>query len=163
MAGEKKRYILGVDPGIKGALALLDVKNKVLTHVFDLPTTPTGIKSRLTIDGAKLSLLVSEFCNDIEFCIFEDVHSSPNDGVVGAFSFGKSTGILLGVLQSYLLPIIPVAPSVWKNVFGLSSNKDESRHMASRKYPAFKEKWNLKKHDGRAEAALLADFGKRFY
>lgn len=160
---KKKSYILGIDPGINGALALLHIPTNQLAHVIDIPIIASGVKDRKTININALTLVLSDWADDIQFCVFEDVHSQPRDGAVGAFSFGKVCGILLGVCGSLMIPVYPVPPQVWKGVFGLSSDKDESRYLASRKFPESKDMWKLKKHDGRAEAALLAEFGKRFY
>jgi crossover junction endodeoxyribonuclease RuvC len=40
-------------------------------------------------------------------------------------------------------------------------NKDASRAMAMRLWPGLREQLELKKHDGRAEALLLAEYLRR--
>jgi len=37
--------ILGVDPGLSGALALYDVRGQSLAHVFDMPTIKAGTRN----------------------------------------------------------------------------------------------------------------------
>lgn len=159
----KKPFILGVDPGITGAMALLCVRTGTIKEVFDIPTHPSGIKNRKTVHITKLAIKIGAYADEIAFCVIEDVHSTPNDGPVGAFAFGKSTGILLGVIGSYMIPIYPVSPLAWKSCFGLSRDKNESRALAAKKFPLSAEAFSLKKDHGKSEAVLLAEFGKRFY
>lgn len=108
-------------------------------------------------------MLLDSWASEIELAVIEDVHSSPRDGHVGAFSFGKTTGILIGTLATLLIPTFFTPPQVWKNCFGLSKNKDDSFRLATKKFPDSSHLWTRKKDDGRAEAVLLADFGRRFY
>jgi crossover junction endodeoxyribonuclease RuvC len=157
-----KNFILGVDPGLSGALALLNPRTNELKCVWDVPTILSGVGNRRQVDVSSLALKLGSYSEEIAFCVMEDVHSTPNDGPVGAFAFGKSTGILIGVVGSMLIPIYFSPPSVWKNCFGLSSDKNKSRELAIKKYPTQAEMFKRKKDDGRAEAALLAEFGKRF-
>ena len=41
----------------------------------------------------------------------------------------------------------------------LSTDKNASRSLASQHFPDASDQWNLKKFDGRAEAALIALYG----
>lgn len=155
---KSKPYILGVDPGQTGAFAVLDPTKGDLVAVGDMP-----YKKGLGIDCTKLGLLLGCYLDHVQFAIVEDVHAMPGQGVVSMFSFGVAKGIVLGVLGGALVPVILVKPAVWKNVFGLSKDKNKSRELACRKFPTWGKSFVLKKFDGRAEAALLADFGKRFW
>jgi len=99
----------------------------------------------------------------VEIAIIEDVHAMPGQGVTSMFGFGVSKGLVIGMLHAFKCPVFTVPPAVWKGVYGLSSNKDASRALASKKFPNSSYLWTRKKDDGRAEALLLADFGRRFY
>lgn len=162
----KKPYILGIDPGLHGALAVInpEMGQSGLVNVWDTPlySTPQH-NTKVKIDTPKLALQLGAVIMDCEFCIIEEVWSLPRDGHVGAFSFGQSFGILIGMVSALMVPIMFTPPAVWKSTFGLSSDKNASRAKASALYPFNTHLWNLKKHDGRAEAVLLAEFGKRFY
>ena len=50
--------------------------------------------------------------------------------------------------------LVQVHPATWKKHFKLTSDKELSRALATRLFPA--APLHLKKHDGRAEALLLA-------
>jgi crossover junction endodeoxyribonuclease RuvC len=86
----------------------------------------------------------------------------PAQGITSAFNFGFTTGVLHGALAGNQIPMVLVPPSVWKRAYGLiGQDKDASRLAASRLAPAFAQHWPLKKHDGRAEAFLLAHYGSQ--
>ena len=87
----------------------------------------------------------------------------PAQGVTSSFSFGVVFGaIQQAVACNFYKPALLVTPQRWKGHFGLDSNKDASRARASELLPAHAHLWPLKKHDGRAEAALLALYGHRY-
>jgi crossover junction endodeoxyribonuclease RuvC len=85
----------------------------------------------------------------------------PRDGHVGAFSFGRSYGIIETALAAAQIPFRTVRPQVWKKAMGVLADKDQARQMATQLIPSGAEFWPLKKHDGRAEAALIAQYGRQ--
>ena len=152
--------ILGVDPGLSGALALLGGDELL---VFDIPTVERIVnkKKKRQIDAHNLSLWLE--CNrlKIALAVIEQVGTMPSQGVTSAFNFGFTTGVIHGILAAVGIPMRTVVPQVWKRKFGLlGQDKDASRQEASRRLPKFAHHWPLKKHDGRAEAALLAVYGR---
>lgn len=154
---QEKRYIIGADPGLKGALAVVcPYENKLIT-LMDMPLS--GNK----IDSASLSLSIKPYLEKTALVVIEDVHAMPKQGVVSMFSFGVSKGILLGILSFAQCPILLPPPSVWKMALGLSSSKDDSRKVATEMFPSHSSFFERKKDDGRAEAVLLAHFGRRYY
>lgn len=59
--------------------------------------------------------------------------------------------------------VVPVPSSVWKNEFKLSGKlvcKDDSREAASAIFPSMSSLLKRKKDHGRAEALLIAAYGK---
>jgi hypothetical protein len=56
------------------------------------------------------------------------------------------------------MPIHPVQPRVWKAHYGLKSDKAASLTTARALYPS--APLNLAKHHNRAEAVLLAHYGR---
>lgn len=115
-----------------------------------------------------IAALLDMYNSQIRFCVIEKVSAMTytdasgnvrGQGAAASFNFGKGFGVLLGCLHSAQIPLIEVAPSVWKILLGLSSAKSDSIQRAHELYPASREKITLKKHDGRAESLLLAHFG----
>jgi hypothetical protein len=78
----------------------------------------------------------------------------PRQGVASAFNFGVGFGSVLAVLQARHIAIELVTPAVWKRAMGLSADKRASLDKARLLYPT--ADLGLAKHDGRAEALLLA-------
>jgi len=99
----------------------------------------------------------------IDFCYIEKVRSSPQQGVVSAFSFGENYGFLRGVIFSILKDtnkIFDVSPQIWQGQLNLktksadrTSHKNELKDVASNFWP--ETKWT----HALADAALIARFG----
>jgi len=152
-------WILGVDPGLSGAMAMLHAG---AVDVFDIPTTTRTVnkKEKRQIDPYQLSAWLEIQRPLIKFAVVEQVGTMPGQGVTSAFNFGFTTGCIHGIIAACGIEIRTVSPQVWKRKYGLiGQNKDASRGEASRRFPEFTHLWSLKKHDGRAEAALLALYG----
>jgi len=150
--------ILGVDPGLNGALAFFDVGAGSIT-VNDMPTIEAGVKSKRVVDEAALAKLIDGFGGVIEHAFVEKVGAMPGNGAVSMFGFGVSYGLVRGVLAANFIPITLVPPQTWKSRLGVPASKEGARARASQLLPAFSHLWPLVKHDGRAEAALIAYYG----
>lgn len=133
-----------------------------MLDVLDMPTLPTKSKRR-TVDAQAIADWLEGFGPDLTaddwHCVIEDVHSMPGNGHVGAFTFGRSKGVLEGVCAGLGLPVTMVRPSTWKGALDLSSDKADSLEMARSLWPSHAEVFARKKDDGRAEACLLAAYG----
>jgi len=152
-------WILGVDPGLSGRMAMLKAG---AVDVLDIPTTTRTLnqKEKRQIDPYQLSAWLEIQRPLIKFAVVEQVGTMPGQGVTSAFNFGFTTGCIHGIIAACGIEIRTVPPQVWKRKYGLlGQNKDASRGEASRRFPQFTHLWQLKKHDGRAEAALLALYG----
>ncbi len=149
--------ILGVDPGLNGALAFFDVRAGVVT-VHDMPTIASGVKSKRVVDEAALARLFNG-TEAISHAFVEKVGAMPGNGSVSMFGFGVSYGLVRGVLAANFVPITLVPPQTWKSKLGVPASKEGARARASQLLPAFSHLWPLVKHDGRAEAALIAYYG----
>ncbi len=148
--------IIGIDPGLSGALFVFDNHTNA---VYDMPVTERRVNGKLKrqIDPAQLAKILPR---DAAFAIVEQVSAMPGQGVTSSFNFGFTAGAIQGVVAALGIPLRTVHPQVWKRKFGLLGQpKDASRAEASRQLPQFAHLWPLKKHDGRAEAALLALYG----
>lgn len=150
--------IIGVDPGKSGALTVIDTV-KLTASVFDMPIVPIGNGKRTEVDAPALFDILDHF-EDLTYGVMEDVWSNPNDGHVGAFSFGDSVGTIKGVLYAYIKqPILRVRPQVWKSTMRVTADKDTSIARAKELLPCIAPLLTRKKDDGRAESALITLFG----
>ena len=154
--------VCGIDPGLHGAIAFYRPAANEL-QIKDIPT------HELTVNGKKRLHLDKHFLRSIMLdmmvpcrAFVEDVHSMPKQGVASSFKFGFVAGAIQQAVVDAGFELVLVQPQVWKRRFNLSSDKDASRARASELLPAHAHLWPLKKHDGRAEAALLALYGARY-
>jgi crossover junction endodeoxyribonuclease RuvC len=148
--------IAGIDPGLNGAIAWFDSGR--LAGVDDLPTIEVR-KGRRRIDANALATLVRNIAP--AHCYLEDVHSMPGDGKVQAFSFGRTAGVIEGVLAALKVPVTPCPPAQWKLALRVPAGKDGARARATQLLPGHSTLWQRKKDDGRAEAAMIGLYGLR--
>ena len=146
---------LGVDPGSKGALALV-AADGVLVDVLDMPDAT----------GAALGAILRHWIDDhspnpIVAAVVEQVASRPGQGVASTFKFGANYGGLCTLLGGLLIPTRTVTPTVWKKAMRVTADKSSSRQRACERWPTEAHRFARVKDDGRAEAALIAEWGRR--
>lgn len=156
-------YIMGIDPGLKGAIAIIDplVKPMAIVALYDTPVIETPGK-KTVIDTHALVDIMERHATTTRLCVIEDVGVMTGmEGRVSMFNFGKSTGILEGVVGSFKIPLHRMKPAIWKAILGLGRDKTSSRNKAVQLFPGQERFFVRKKDDGRAEAVLLATLGAR--
>lgn len=167
-----KTHILGVDPGLDGGLAIYSYnsltgeESLVMTA---MPTVPTSDSKReIDVQGVRDFILnsVPGFISDkIKLAVVEKVSARPDQGVTSMFTFGTGYGSILGALSWAGIPVSRVTPQSWKKAVleGTAKDKGAAIGYIRARFPSA----NLKKspasrtfHDGMADAACLAVFGK---
>ena len=151
--------IIGIDPGLSGAIAILE-NNKVL-NLFDMPVMPEGKKNKRQLNSALLVSLIKDNVNANEevIVVVEQVNAMPGQGVTSMFNFGQTFGAIKGVCAALQLPIFFVRPSKWKKHFELiNSSKDSSRTKAIEMYPTLSSQLSKKKDVNKSDAILIARF-----
>ena len=138
--------ILGIDPGKQGAFAALDVAEWSVT-TYDMPDTIDGRRELLSPIGR------------VSVAWVERPFYPQKIGVRHVATIAEGFGILQACLAFAGVPTRFVEPSAWKKSLRLSADKAASRQLASMTWPDDAEQWKLVKHDGRAEAALIALYG----
>jgi len=142
--------ILGIDPGISGALAWLSDDGHLISTT-DMPAIEVHGKKKVSPQ-----ILTSELAGRRPIlAVIEDVGAMPGQGVTSMFNFGYSAGILAGVCAGLGIPTVLYRPAVWKRAAGVPADKGAARQMAQRLWPGCRD-FDRVKDDGRAEAALLA-------
>ena len=147
--------IIGVDPGVSGAIAAWDGST---LRVFDTPTLEIkkNGKNRNVIDLHELARLVKDL-QPVDKVYMELVGAMP--GQAGMFTFGDAFGVVRGIFAAYFTPIEYVSPMRWKRRMAVLGGKDGSLAKAKQLLPAYAGLFARKKDDGRAEATLLALYG----
>ena len=166
--------LLGVDPGVAGALAWYD--GRKLVHVADMPTVAVqrGDKQRERVNCALLADLLREH-PATEACVERVAPRSgrkDRDGKVVAHGDTPMTagylmqafGNVEGVLAALGIRVTYVDPQVWRRGMRVSlpsgsvskERKEASRLRALELFPGAAEWFRRKKDSDRAEAALVA-------
>lgn len=174
MNGKHNLYI-GIDPGNTGAIAAIDDKGNFIS-VHDAPILKEKKKTggiKTTLLSAKVAEILNSLCKGksakviIEQALVMPMIPGRNggQGTVSAFSFGYGAGIYEGVLSGLGLEYLKVLPQTWKKaVFSGSGGGADKRFsivLAKAVFPGAISYLNLAKHDGRAEALLLAEYLRR--
>ena len=152
--------IIGIDPGLSGAIAILE-NNKVL-NIFDIPVMSEGKKNKRQLNSALLVNLLKENINNKEeevVVVVEQVNAMPGQGVTSMFNFGQTFGAIKGICAALELPIYFVRPSKWKKHFELiNSSKDSSRTKVIEMYPKLSNQLAKKKDVNKSDAILIARY-----
>ena len=160
LVSKMRNVILGIDPGLNGAMAFFDADTGALT-LLDMPTLHAGAGGKRVLDDDSLARTIDGRSGEIRHAFIEQVGSRPGEGAVGAFSFGQGYGVLRGILAAGFVPRSYVRPARWKKAMGVPAQKDGARARASELLPAYAGLWVRVKDDGRAEAAMIALYGAR--
>ena len=151
--------IIGIDPGLSGAIAVLE-DNKVL-GIYDMPVMSEGKKSKRQLNSAQLVSIIKQHTsnNDELAIVVEQVNAMPGQGVTSMFNFGQTFGAIKGVCAALELPIFFVRPTKWKKYFELlNSSKDASRTKTIEMYPSLSNQLSKKKDANKSDAILIARF-----
>lgn len=157
--------IVGIDPGLSGALAFLDAAGGLTVTDVPVHVLKVNGRDRRRLDGHSLARCVANLASTVAglHVILENVHAMPKQGVASSFSFGKVFGAIEQCLVDHNVPYTLVEPALWKRVLGVPADKDGARRRASQLMPKHAGLWARAKDDGRAEAALLAYYGSRIF
>lgn len=150
--------VMGIDPGVKGALALIDPVACTVA-VIDMPLE-AGTKGKDTVSATGVVQAIRAANPDAVF--LEKVSASPQMGVTSAFSFGEGFGVVkagsLALGSSLWLP----RPQEWKSQTKTPKDKKQATTRASQIVPSCHKLFYGPRggaFDGRAEAVLLAFYG----
>jgi crossover junction endodeoxyribonuclease RuvC len=152
--------ILGVDPGLSGAFAVIEMINgvPVLVDAADVPVTGTGAKAR--IDAIAATEWISRHAPSMAY--IERTQAHPGQGRSSAFIFGRTTGALEALVTLLRIPVVLVEPAVWKRRLNLpGKDKEAARQRALQLFPSQHALLARKRDHNRAESALLALAGTK--
>ena len=151
--------IIGIDPGLRGGIAILD--DLKIFDIFDMPIMPEGKKNKNQLNSAQLVNIINKHVlrKENTFVIVEQVSAMPGQGVTSMFNFGQTFGSIKGICAALGLPIFYVRPAKWKKHFELiNSSKDASRTKVIEMYPSISSRLTKKKDVNKADAILIARY-----
>lgn len=152
--------VVGIDPGVTGAIALIDTDNNEAI-VWDLESTT--LASTMTVSA--LALVDTLSVIGLVDCVFiEEVHANTMS-YKGNFTLGMATGVILGVCATLNRPVRRIKPKEWQKDMGLSNidavfRKDAHRARAMEMWPDLSDRLKRKKDHNRADALLIAEAGR---
>lgn len=157
--------IIGIDPGLDGAVALLEGM-----HVLTVVRVPTCSKA----SGKGREIMWDELNNAIRPLLFEADHAfieqvgiRPRQSAQAGVAQGVNAGGIIGLVVAAGVPRTIVSPTVWKTHMGLvtvgstatKEKKARSRMKATALWPRMAHEFKRSSDDGPAEAALIAYWG----
>lgn len=142
---------MGIDPGKTGAVSVIDQSGKVVESLLFSKSTERdtwNFFETFTISGRH---------SKVSYAALEKVSSSPQMGVTSAFSFGRSYGLVRGILIASEIPFIDVTPQTWMRKMKCLSKGDKNvtKAAAQQLFP------KTKITHGNADSLLLAEYMRR--
>ena len=124
--------IIGIDPGISGALCFME-QGKIV-DVIDMPSMADGKKNKKQVNGSQ---------------VFNEISRHVK---------GKNLGNIKVIIE-HVSAMYFVRPAKWKKHFNLiNASKDASRTKAIEIFPYFSMNLSKKKDANKADAILIASF-----
>lgn len=159
-------YVLGIDPGATGALALYCPQTTQVLALQDMPwfekVLTTGKKSK-RINAKRLAIMINDvhhkaLTDNAELHVhIEDVQAFGKQSAPAAFNFGYTAGLARGICEAHELEVALIRPQRWKNQFGLkASEKDDARQLVLQMFPHLGSMLKRKMDVDRADAILIS-------
>lgn len=161
MTAHSSLVVAGMDPGKSGAMAILYPDGTV--QFFDVPRIKLRGKDKPAWGEWSRAWSAGLEFSGVGLVVIEEVGARPGQGVTSMFTFGRTLGFAHGIAIASGAAVQTVTPGVWKGKLGLlNSGKGASREACSNLYPTTASQLSRVKDDGRAEAALIAHYGRRY-
>jgi len=152
---------LGIDPGLTGAIVLMAIDE--IVKIWDMPVSAKTHGKGKQVNAFILNDIIQEaidlsLAKDEKLtATVEQVSAMPGQGVTSMFGFGRSFGVIEGVLAANNISTRLITPQRWKKQFNLTGKeKDASRTKAISLYPEVSHLLSRKKDNGRADAIFIA-------
>jgi hypothetical protein len=135
--------ILGADVGTNGGIALI---GDGFAEAHKMPQTRKDLIE-----------LIAEYAPSVTMAYVEKVRSSPQMGVVSAFTFGCNYERVVMALMCAYIPVEEVSPQKWQKALNCQThgNKNVSKARAQQLFP------KLKITHATADSLLIAEYGRR--
>lgn len=103
------KYYIGIDPGVKGCISIVDETGKFIESFFLL-------KNAKNVDAVEISNTLLNLSKYEDNChvIIENIHAIFGSSAKGTFNFGFIAGLIEGVIATIGLPYTKVNPKIWQ-------------------------------------------------
>ena len=145
----KQETVLGVDPGANGGIAWITDGKACVEKMPDTLQDLWELVVSISLEAGTGGMGIRAY--------LEAVSSSPQMGVVSAFSFGRGYGNLEMALTAAGIPFERVRPQVWQKALGCMTKGDKnvSKRRAQELFP------DRKITHATADALLIAHYGTK--
>ena len=187
----KTKAYLGIDPGLNGAAALLsdgapprlfstpiseayDARRRAMRRDYDIPEMTRRVRAVAGMFPPGSLAAVVEHVHAMPSRLIQRANADgtisqvPTHGSQASFSLGFSLGVWLAVLVGAGIRYVLVTPETWKRLLLGKLTADQRRQAkkvslakARSLFPPCAELLARVKDDGRAEALLIAEYGRR--
>jgi hypothetical protein len=152
--------IVGIDPGVQPTLACLHDNNEVIFEDETCVTVKRGKSLKREPEPRVICRILKIWHPDL--VIIERVGGRPGESISAVASFMRALGILQGICCGMTLPFEMVEPSRWTRDMRVKKGEDAGRARALELFPHLTEDLHRKKDHNRADAAMLALWGRQF-
>jgi crossover junction endodeoxyribonuclease RuvC len=143
---------IGIDCGYRtGGVAII---TDTWSEVHDLPVYSEG-----GVDVVALNDIIMS-CDAVDHIWIERQQAMPKQGVSSTFKLGYAFGQITSTVALSRSRFTLVGPVNWKRALNLPKDKDAARRLAQQWFPDRASELKLKKHEHRAEALLIALYGR---
>lgn len=154
--------VIGIDPGIRGGIAVLE-DGYIVLHK-PCPTIKLD-KGRVGYDVPMMAKIIRDYVFTLPHVYIEDIFVPAKLNAFGAMNFGKGWGYWIGICHALELPITIIKPRDWqKKMLGdVKDTKKASIEQAKTLYPdvnLLPTDRSRKESDGLADALLIATYGE---
>ena len=151
---EDTKFYIGIDPGEKGGIAIIDRDRKVL-EVVKMPETPQDI----------LDFLREYSGQDVTAALENVGHGVPGQSSSATATFARHNGHLEMALLALGMPTEKATPQKWQKAYHLGSSKsctkiqwkNKLKAKAQQLFPSLGKKITLSTSD----ALLIAEYARR--
>lgn|GEM_PF-3240151 len=112
----KFEIIIGIDVGLSGGISVLE-SDSISAQKIPVKSVVVNKKKKNVYDTEKIVEILAKYKDKKVLFIQEAVSCMPHEGAVSSFSFGKSSGLTLGMASALGFKIVEVHPQKWKKYF----------------------------------------------
>lgn len=164
MDPDRKPFVMGVDPGRSGAYAILD-KQGGLIGAGICPRNKVG--SKWEENWAAMAALLRSCNPHLQAVYVEQTQAGPKMSKHATHVLAFNGGLWIGMAAACGIRAMLVRPQTWqKPAFkGFGERTGKSKQLAviaaGRLWPELDDRLSVKANQGLADAALIAEYGRR--
>jgi len=155
------KYFIGIDPGIKGSIAIIDENGGILFHTA-VPVFKDA-RGKNKYDLFSMDSIIKKIINDFIPCsiVIEKAQAMPHQGVVSMFTYGRGYGYWIGLMTCAGLKYKEVSPRTWTKLLKCCKDfggKEGNYKRACQLFENYKAK--NKSEQTYCDSLLLAEYAR---